>query len=182
MRVYPDTNVLFPVRLLNLIMRSHSSGLIEVVWTDELLAELERVLFEKKGVQPVQARAITKRLSEWAPAGRVDPSRYRQSLGGLIGPDQSDHVHAAAARVAADVLLSNNLSDFPADDVHPCRLATPAQLFGELGATYPVEFARVLRESSLGLRHLRRTPLELLNDLRDVGLVEFADRVEPYLR
>jgi len=32
------------------------------------------------------------------------------------------------------------------------------------------------------LRRLRRTPLELLNDLRDVGLVEFADRVEPYLR
>lgn len=98
MRVFPDTSVLFPVRLINLIMRSHAYGMIEVVWSDELLHELTRVLQTKKGLTRDRAERVTDRLRSWAPSGRIAPASYRHLAASMTGPDRDDHVHAAAAR------------------------------------------------------------------------------------
>ena len=62
MRVLPDTNVLFSVRLINLLMRSHAAGIVDVVWSDHLLFEFERVMIEKKGISPSAAAGVVNRI------------------------------------------------------------------------------------------------------------------------
>lgn len=178
---FPDTSVLFPVRLINLIMRSHAVGVIEVVWTDELLDELTRVLQAKKGLTRSRADGIAERLRSWASAGRIDPTKYRHLTVSMTGPDADDHVHAAAASVAADVLLTANPGDFPERDLGRCRVLTPDALFAELATEFAREFALLLVDSSSALRSPSRTPPELLDDLCAIGLAGFADLVEPQL-
>lgn len=180
--MFPDTNVLFPVRLINLIMRSHAAGLITVVWTDELLDELRRILVEKRGLTPTRAQTISDRITAWAPDGRIPPDRYAARVADMVGPDPADHVHAAAASVGADVLCTNNVRDFAVESLDSCRVLTPAALFAELGQEFGQDFARLLAETSAELRSPRRTAAELLEDLRAIGLTGFADSVAVYLQ
>lgn len=95
----------------------------------------------------------------------------------MSGPDTADHVHAAAAAVGADVLLTHNVRDFATEDLGQCRVLTPADLFAELAIEHAPMFLRVLSETSRQLRSPLRTPAELLDDLRAIGLTRFADLV-----
>ena len=44
MFVFIDINVWYPVVLADLVLRSVEIGLLDLAWTDESLAEVERVL------------------------------------------------------------------------------------------------------------------------------------------
>lgn len=83
--------------------------------------------------------------------------------------------------MSADVLLTANPVDFPEDDLGTCRVLTPDSLFGELALDFAREFAVLLVESSNALRAPSRTPSELLDDLRAIGMERFALEVEPHL-
>ena len=102
----------------------------------------------------------------------------------MTGPDPTDHVHSAAARAGrVDVLLTNNIRDFPRRDIgRSCQALTPATFFGELGGKYPKELARIINESSAALRRPPKTPEMVLNDLEEIGLVAFARAVRTELR
>lgn len=141
------------MRLINLIMRSHAAGIIAVVWSDELLDEFRRVLTDKKGVDPGRAAEIAARVADWAPEGRLDPALYSLAVPTMSGPDTADHVHAAAAAVGADVLLTDNVRDFATEDLGRCRVLTPADLFAELAIEHAPMFLRVLFETSRQPHH-----------------------------
>jgi hypothetical protein len=183
-RVCPDTNVLYSARLINLIMRSHAAGIINLAWSDDLLDELQRIFIDRKGVPIDKALAIAEKIREWAPDGAIRRSEYRNLISEMSGPDRTDHVHSAAVRCAGvDVLLTNNTKDFPRRDVGAsCRVVTPATFFGELAVQFPAEFARIIRESSAAFRRPPRSPESLLDDLEAVGLLRFAKAVRTEIR
>lgn len=49
-RVFVDTATLYPVSLADLVLRLAEFGTFELLWSDHLLAEVERVLGEHKGL------------------------------------------------------------------------------------------------------------------------------------
>ena len=100
----------------------------------------------------------------------------------MTGPDVDDYVHAAAASVGADILLTDNTGDYSPAEVAPCRIATPRVLFGELAETFSMEFARILEETSRVLVRPQRTQHELIDDLAAIGLVRFAELVRDAAR
>jgi hypothetical protein len=55
-RVFVDTATLYPVSLADLVLRLAEFGMFDLVWSDHLLLEVERVLVEYKGL-PVE-RAV----------------------------------------------------------------------------------------------------------------------------
>lgn len=63
MIVFPDTNVLYPIRLADLILRTAEFHLIDLVWTDELLTEIERVLVDDKRLDGLEKIGLTKFVS-----------------------------------------------------------------------------------------------------------------------
>lgn len=184
MRVFPDTNVLYSARLINLIMRSHAAGIVNLVCSDDLLDELQRIFVDRKGMPIDTALVIVEKIREWVPDGVIPRSEYRNLIPKMSGPDRTDHVHSAAVRFAGvDVLLTNNTKDFPRRDVGPsCRVVTPADFFGELASQFPTEFARIIRESSTAFRNPPRDPESLLDDLEAIGLLRFANAVRTELR
>jgi len=48
--VFVDTNVLYPVRLADLVLSSVDDGLFDLCTSDHLLEEVERVLVNAKGL------------------------------------------------------------------------------------------------------------------------------------
>ena len=73
MLVFVDANVWYPVVLADLVLRSVEIGRFDLAWTDESLAEVERVLVERKG--------LTAQNATYA----VAPSRISSVLhGGLV--------------------------------------------------------------------------------------------------
>jgi len=53
-RVLPDTNVCYPISLLDLILRCDEQDLHRVVWTDDLLDELTKVWVRMEHGQPIR--------------------------------------------------------------------------------------------------------------------------------
>ena len=100
----------------------------------------------------------------------------------MTGKDPDDHAMAAAARAGADVLLTHNLSDFPADDLGMnCTALTPADLFAHLAELYPEDLAAVIRRSAAGLSRPPLTADEVLDKLAEVGLGEMATHLRPFM-
>lgn len=181
--VLPDTNILLSVRLLDLVMRSHAYGLINVVWCDELLDEYERTLVSVRHRSEAQAHSHRSRFIRAAPNGRIDPDLYLHLLPEMTGRDGDDHVIAAAAQGgSADVLLTENIRDFPQPDLGvSCVAMTAGQLFTQIAEEFPVDLAHIVIETSMWLTRPPLTPHQVLDKLVDVGLSGMAAKVRPHL-
>jgi hypothetical protein len=57
-RVFVDTNVLFPVSVMDLMLALTEDSIHEVIWTDRLLAEWERVIVRHHRRSTDSARAV----------------------------------------------------------------------------------------------------------------------------
>ena len=177
MLVFVDTNVWYPVVLADLVLRSVEIGLFDLAWTDESLVEVERVLVERKGLTAANAGVFGAQVRATAPAGRIEPAAYQYLIAAMTGPAPGDHVHAAAARGArADVLLTSNVTDFPATDVGPaCRVLHPGDLFGDFGGAYPIELGRVIAEMAAHRHRPPMVPDDILDRLDVLGLHPMVD-------
>jgi hypothetical protein len=61
--VFIDSNVLYPVRVADLVLSSADDGLFEVCVSENLLVEIERVLIEVKGLAPEKAKVFTQAVA-----------------------------------------------------------------------------------------------------------------------
>jgi predicted nucleic acid-binding protein len=114
-RVYLDTNVLFPMTLMDLMLSMAEDFHHDVVWSDFLFDEWERVIVREKRRTPAQASAITDAIRQAFPSGRVAPADYEWVIETVPGPDPDDRVHGAAAIAGgATVLITANLRHFDA--------------------------------------------------------------------
>lgn len=59
-RVFVDTNVLFPYSVMDLMLALTEDGIHEVVWSDFLLEEWERVIVRHHRRSPAAAAAVTR--------------------------------------------------------------------------------------------------------------------------
>ncbi|MGB3412038.1 MAG: hypothetical protein WBA45_12670 [Microthrixaceae bacterium] len=177
-KVFPDTSVCFPISVLDLLLRCDERDLHRIVWSEDLLRELERV-WVRQGARTVgSAQAVTAAIRSTFPDQRIDRDVYASLIDKMPGDDPDDHCHAAAAvAVAPAVLLTANLRDFP------------AQPLGERGVTvlspdeYAVSLLNEHREDLLVVvadmaAHRRRPPMDVddvLNALARAGLTTFVD-------
>ena len=136
--VFLDSNVLYPVRVADLVLSGVDDGLFEVCVSDDLLIEIERVLIKVKGLAPEKAKIFTKAVASNS-AHLVANSHYAELASMLTGPDPDDLLHLAAAiEAGCDVVLTNNTDDFTKAKVPDGRrvpaVLTPDQFFSRLFA------------------------------------------------
>ncbi|MGH8909925.1 MAG: hypothetical protein ACRD0K_26380 [Egibacteraceae bacterium] len=99
-RVFVDTSVLFPFSVMDLFLALTEDAVHQMPWTDELLAEWERVIVREHRRTPETASSVTSAIRGFFAECRVDPAIYRGLIGSMPGPDSDDHPHAAAAVAA----------------------------------------------------------------------------------
>ena len=110
-----DACVLYPAPLRDLLMRLGASGLVQAKWTDKILDECFANLKEARPDLKDEALARTRALMNAAVRDCL-VTGYEGLIDGIALPDADDrHVVAAAIRSAAQVIVTGNLKDFPAD-------------------------------------------------------------------
>ncbi len=70
--VFPDTSVCFPISVLDLLLRCDERDLHRIVWSEDLLRELERV-WVRQGARTVgSAQSVTAAIRSTFPDQRID--------------------------------------------------------------------------------------------------------------
>ncbi len=79
-RLYLDTNVLFPMTLMDLMLSMAEDFHHDILWSDFLLAEWERVIVREQRRTPEQASAITSAIRQaFLPDGSLPTTTPRSS-------------------------------------------------------------------------------------------------------
>lgn len=164
----PGTCVLVPSRARDVLLEVASTGAYRPLWSSGILAELDRtlrLLLGKRGVSREETDAYLTRLFRQMETAFPDALVTGwESLAETVQlPDPGDRHVVAAARVGrADVIVTDNLADFPpaalpaprtrqaldeflldALDLHPGLIISAVRaVAGRTGRTGPVMTAR----------------------------------------
>lgn len=110
-----DANVLYPSTLRDLLIRVAQAGLVQAKWTDQILDEVFRSLKLNRPDLEGDRLDRTRELMNRAVRDCL-VTGYEPLVDALELPDPDDrHVLAAAIKARAQVIVTNNLRDFPPD-------------------------------------------------------------------
>lgn len=106
-----DTNVIYPIDVRDLLFWFASFELFSPKWSKQIFSEWEEVM-RRKGISEDE---IINRISK---ANRAFPEALVENYEFLVPklslPDEKDrHVLAAAIKSGANLIVTNNLKDFP---------------------------------------------------------------------
>jgi predicted nucleic acid-binding protein len=112
LRLFLDANVWFDAQLRDLFLEFAADGLIEIVWSEEILDELADALAtHSRNVTPQQASFVRDRIREALTEFEVRDFEL------VPTPDPGDaHVLGAAIHAECDIVVTFNRRDFPSDD------------------------------------------------------------------
>jgi predicted nucleic acid-binding protein len=113
-----DANVLVPVSLTDALLRSAEHRRYAPLWSEAILDEVVRHvarLHPARGIEAARRRVAF--MSEAFPDALVQG--WKDLVEEMTNDPKDRHVLAAAAAGDADVVVTNNLDDFPADACAP---------------------------------------------------------------
>lgn len=177
-----DACVLYPPSLRDLLMRLAVTGVYEPRWTEEIHTEWTRsVLADYPDVTPAQLDRTCRLMNQAIPKGLV--LGYESCIPLLSLPDLNDrHVLAAAIASEAAVIVTFNLSDFPAAVLQTYGIK-PLHPDVFLSAVFDSEtalFLRGLQRHRASLHNPPKTVEEYLQTLRASRLTRLALRLSEY--
>jgi hypothetical protein len=179
-----DASVLYPSELRNLLMHLALTDLFRARWSAAVHEEWIRALLRRR---PDLTREKLERTRMLMDRHATDAlvTGYEELIEGLRLPDADDrHVLAAAIRGRADVIVTCNLRDFPADALKPYGIE----------AQHPDEFILNLLDLAQGvvvgaardhlesLKNPPKTVEEYLNTLEARGLTQSVSVLRELMR
>ena len=178
-----DANILYPAPLRDLFIRLAQTGLVRARWTETIHDEWIRNVLKNNPSLSAERLARTRSLMNEAVRDCL-VTGYEELIESLSLPDPDDrHVLAAAVCASADVIVTYNLTDFPAD--------TLARF--DIEAQHPDDFLVCLLEMAPGvvcaavkrqresLRNPPKTAEELLATLESQGLTQAVARLREFI-
>jgi len=110
-RAVLDTNVIYPIIIRDLLFWFAYYELYTPKWSNTIFKEWKEVMI-RKGITKDEAEKRVQRANSAFPDALV--INYETLIANLTLPDENDrHVVAAAIKSNADVIVTNNLKDFP---------------------------------------------------------------------
>ena len=110
-----DANILYPAPLRDLFIRLAQAGLVRARWTETIHDEWIRNVLKDNPQLSAERLARTRTLMNEAVRDCL-VTGYEDLIESLSLPDPDDrHVLAAAIRAGAEVIVTYNLKDFPAE-------------------------------------------------------------------
>lgn len=174
-----DANVFFGVRLRSLVMEVAKSGLFRARWTEQVHDEwIGAVVRRRADLTPDQLRPIATAMDRAIPDTLV--TGYDDLIAGLTLPDPDDrHILAAAIIGRADVIVTFNERDFPADYIQKFGIHTkhPDHFFRDVDGIEP----GIIVESAVrDIAHYKNPPLtvsEYTDSLERAGVPMVANHL-----
>lgn len=176
-----DANVLFPFRMRDVLLRFYQAGLFRGRWSQTILDEWTKNLLQLRPELADSIQAQLVKIQEHFPEALV--TGYEQLIKALELPDPDDrHVLAAAIVSGAQHIVTQNLSDFPADVLAKFDIeAIDADEF--LSRTfdlYPGDSLAALQGMRRSYKKPPYSPSEFVLDLTAKGMPKLAARVRQH--
>ncbi len=106
-----DTNVIYPIDIRDLLFWFASYDLFTPKWSKQIFREWENVM-KRKGISEQEIRKRLSKAQLAFPDALVD--NCEPLVNSLELPDEKDrHVLAAAIKTNANIIVTNNMKDFP---------------------------------------------------------------------
>jgi predicted nucleic acid-binding protein len=176
--VFFDTNALFGAVQKDVILELAELGIFRPLWSRDVLDELERNL--ARLVSPMAAAGRVAAMRDAFPDAMV--SGYDALIPAMTCDPKDRHVLAAAVKADAEVLVTFNLKDFPAESLAPFDLVVvhPDDFLLDQIDLYPFHVQRALEGIATAYEAPPLTTAQLLSSLaRD--LPKFAARAQAEL-
>ncbi|TPQ51526.1 PIN domain-containing protein [Prosthecomicrobium hirschii] len=172
----------------NLLLTLAEAEFFRVRWSDTVLDETERALVDihsKRGLENAVERAkrvreAMEKAFEDANVGKFD--NLNLLCINLPDPDD-DHVLAAAVKTRADVIVTENLKDFPEKVLEPLMIESRSAdaFIADTIALDPGRAVAAIRTMRMRLKNPAKTAEALLIDMESEGLVETVDVLRPHV-
>ncbi len=149
-------------------------------WTDQIHDEWIRGVLSKRRDLTAGKLERTRQLMDRAVPDCL-VTGYEDLINSLALPDPEDcHVLAAAIRSQADLIVTFNLKDFPADilDRHGIAAQHPDEFIGHLLDLDPGAVCNAARLQRQALKNPPKSPQEFLDTLLRQGLAGTVTQLE----
>lgn len=159
-----DANVLVQAPLRDTMLRlAEGPELYRPLWSDEIMAEVQRTLERQFGIAPNRTAHLESTLRRHFPEAWIYGF---DSLIPLMTNDEKDrHVLAAAVHAQAPLLITYNLRHFPPDATAPWKVTAvgPGTFLKQLYASDPQSVVAVLHEQAADIKRTFATQLSVLH-------------------
>lgn len=176
-----DTNVIYPIEIRDILFWFAYYDLFTPKWSSTIFSEWERVML-RKGVSEIEAKKRTNKANMAFPDALV--TNYESLIEGLSLPDEDDrHVLAAAIKTNANMIVTNNLKDFPEDYLRTFGLVAKNadDFLTDIIDLNPDTAIRAFKDLVLNRRNPDLDEFELLDMMRKHGLKKASDYLHSQL-
>lgn len=170
-----DTNVIYPIEIRDLLFWFAFYDMYTPKWSVHIFEEWKDVM-KRKGISEVEAEKRAERANLAFPDALVN--NYTGLIEGLKLPDPKDrHVLAAAIKTNANVIVTNNIKDFPKEYLASFGLIakTADDFLTDIIDLNPEQAIKAFKQLVLNRRNPDLDEFEVLDILRNRGLKETAD-------
>lgn len=170
-----DTNVIYPLEIRDILFWFAHYELYTPKWSAHIFDQWKDVM-NRKGVDVEEADKRVNRANQAFPDALV--TNYSGLIEGLELPDPKDrHVLAVAIKTNANVIVTNNIKDFPLDYLKSFGLSVKLadDFLTDIIDLNPEEAVKAFREMVLNRRNPEMDEFEVLDVLRNRGLKDTAD-------
>jgi len=168
----------------NLILSLAEAELYRIRWSEELLDETEKaiaILLNKRGCEDAGDRAKRARLAMSRAFVEATVADY-ESMGDKLGklPDEGDrHVIAAAIKTKADIIVTENLKDFPAKKLasYGMEAKSSDEFIADAIDLSPSRAISAIKTMRDRFNRPEKTPEMFILDMERIGLTLSADQL-----
>ncbi len=176
-----DTNVIYPIVIRDLLFWFAHDDLYTPKWSKHIFDEWADVMRRKD----VSEEEIKKRI-DWANQAFPDAmvKNYEVLMEGLTLPDVKDrHVLAAAVKTNANIIVTNNLKDFPEEYIATFGLSVKSadDFLTDIVDLNPDVAVNSFRKLVINRKNPALDEYEVLNSLRRNGLNDTANYLHTLL-
>ncbi len=176
-----DTNVIYPITIRDLLFWFAYYDLYIPKWSKHIFEEWKCLLL-RKGVDKTEADKRIQKANSAFPDALV--RNYESLIPNLILPDEKDrHVLAAAIKTNANLIVTNNLKDFPDNYLRQFGLTTktPDDFLTDIIDLNHKLALEAFQEMVLNRKNPKQDELTVLDALRKAGLKETANYLHTLL-
>jgi len=168
-----DTNVLYSAPVRDIILRLAEKETFSVHWSEQILQELERNLEKKPGLSHDKIRVLITEMTRAFPDACIDTQNIDPIK---LSAQENKHVVATAIQSQSEVIVTQNISDFPDNELalYNLEAQTPDEFLVHHFTLEETKTVRTVTELLEDLTNPPYTPDEYLSKLEQVGLVTFA--------
>ena len=176
-----DTNVIYPIDIRDLLFWFAYFELYTPKWSHHIFDEWADVM-KRKGLSDEEISKRIKKADLAFPDARVE--NYESLVKGLELPDEKDnHVLAAAIKTNANIIVTNNLKDFPQDYLASFGLAAKSadDFITDIIDLNPQTAVEAFRKLVLNRVNPDLDEFEVLERFRKFGLIDTANYLHSLL-